>query len=558
MKLSVSQYDIMKEYLSEFITVSSYKTIANEMRQLMPIMEDPYDFILDGEVAGKYWPLRPVIQDTVIDILEKYHGDNPERVESELFIRGGFGGDGFSGCTDRVGRDVDLNTSSRYVLGMKIARILGKRNFDESFPRAKEYFVETSQPFVTVKPILIGHFKETTENLHEIWSWTEKQWETVKTFTIQFHSREIKVHFENPKLIGDGKCFLQLLGLPCAYCYLCYTSCEEAQCTDDFKIKRSIEEMRRELEKLEENWRNSDTNKKFTDYYPAKERDFMVDYPAFKDGGFSVHNIPTMHFKIHIFDMIKKIAYQMNSRRHTESGKSVLEIQNLRGGKDKMTKYKVSKQKCRNPHCRQICKGFVALKSHVIKKSQRCLYFYTQANILEELEINAKAELKFRKKILNQSLLQSHLDTAKNDFKKMIRYQLGIKINQIKLAGHGASVENGPTTMKFLHPDNREKVLDLFYCVNDVERNNLDTLLDQASVIIGVTNRIGQVKVQEFQQYVKNAHNHWRNNFKKFVHIKNSIHWTMAHVSELITGNEGYTLAEVSENSFENWIKAYR
>ena len=96
-------------------------------------------------------------------------GDNPDRVPSELFIRGGFGGDGFSGCTDRVGLDIDKNTSSRYVLGMKIARILGKRNFNDSFPRATEYFVETSQSFVTVKPILIGQFKETTENLHEIW-----------------------------------------------------------------------------------------------------------------------------------------------------------------------------------------------------------------------------------------------------------------------------------------------------------------------------------------------------------------------------------------------------
>ena len=96
------------------------------------------------------------------------------------------------------------------------------------------------------------------------------------------------------------------------------------------------------------------------------------------------------------------------------------------------------------------------------------------------------------------------------------------------------------------------------YILGLLTRSNLDTLLDQASVIIGVTNRIGKVKVQEFQQYVKNAHNHWRNNFKKFVHIKSSIHWTMAHVSELIARNEGYTLAEVSENSFENWIKAYR
>ena len=45
-------------------------------------------------------------------------------------------------------------------------------------------------------------------------------------------------------------------------------------------------------------------------------------------------------------------------------------------------------------------------------------------------------------------------------------------------------------------------------------------------------------------------------NFKKFVHIKSSLHWTLGHVAQLIALNEGYTLAGVSENSFENWIKA--
>ena len=45
---------------------------------------------------------------------------------------------------------------------------------------------------------------------------------------------------------------------------------------------------------------------------------------------------------------------------------------------------------------------------------------------------------------------------------------------------------------------------------------------------------------------------------KKFVHIKSSLHWTLGHVAELIAGNGGYTLAEYSENSFENWIKQYR
>ena len=42
------------------------------------------------------------------------------------------------------------------------------------------------------------------------------------------------------------------------------------------------------------------------------------------------------------------------------------------------------------------------------------------------------------------------------------------------------------------------------------------------------------------------------------MHIKSSLHWTLGHVAELIAKNDGYTLAEVSENSFENWILTYR
>ena len=32
----------------------------------------------------------------------------------------------------------------------------------------------------------------------------------------------------------------------------------------------------------------------------------------------------------------------------------------------------------------------------------------------------------------------------------------------------------------------------------------------------------------------------------------------MGHIAELIAKNEAYTLAEYSENSFENWIQHYR
>ena len=129
------------------------------------------------------------------------------------------------------------------------------------------------------------------------------------------------------------------------------------------------------------------TKKSFKDYYSAKQRNYLCDYPTFKVGGFSVLNLPTLHFKIHLFDYLKKIAYQMNSRFYTASKKSVAEIQALRG-KEARKKYKVQQQQCRNPKCRQICKGFVFLKTHVMRKKQpkKCLQFYTQANYIEELK----------------------------------------------------------------------------------------------------------------------------------------------------------------------------
>ena len=106
-----------------------------------------------------------------------------------------------------------------------------------------------------------------------------------------------------------------------------------------------------------------------------------------------------------------------------------------------------------------------------------------------------------------------------------------IKVNQVKVAGHGANVENGPTTMTFLDPKNRSKVLGLFHTINDKEKDDLNLLLDQARVIIGVTNKIGKIKVQEFEKYVKNAYSHWIKAFKRFVHIKSSLHWTLSHVA---------------------------
>ena len=258
--------------------------------------------------------------------------------------------------------------------------------------------------------------------------------------------------------------FPSIAYLPCAYCYLCYISSEKAQSSKrldnpGFKIKRSIEGIWSDVDILEEKWRSFDTKKTFKDFFTGKERKFMMGYPTLKPGGFSILNVPTMHFKTHVFDVIKKLNYQMNSRKYTDSEKCVAEIQALRSGKDKMKKYKMQPQQCRNPKCCQICKGFVALKPNVMKKKQpkKCLLFYTQEDILEGLERNTKEEKKFRKELLNQTLLQKCLDDAKYEFTNNVKEQLGICVNEAKVASHGGSVENGPATIIFLHPDNRNK-----------------------------------------------------------------------------------------------------
>ena len=107
------------------------------------------------------------------------------------------------------------------------------------------------------------------------------------------------------------------------------------------------------------------------------------------------------------------------------------------------------------------------------KQPKQCLQFYTQANFLEELKNNAREESKFRRKILQQTLLQKHLDTAKKDFTRRVHEEMNIQINQVKVAGHGASVENGRTTMEFLDPKNRIKVMKLFNCINEKKKKIL-------------------------------------------------------------------------------------
>ena len=73
-----------------------------------------------------------------------------------------------------------------------------------------------------------------------------------------------------------------------------------------------------------------------------------------------------------------------------------------------------------------------------------------------------------------------------------------------------------------------------------------------------MTNCIGQIKVVKFALFVKDAYKHYSKYFSKYKTFKPSLHWTFAHVAELIRKNHGYSLAEISENAFENFIKHSR
>ena len=122
-----------------------------------------------------------------------------------------------------MGKDKKLQTGSRYILCAKIARIHSKK---ESGKELTELFVETSQSSSTAIPILIATLKENFENTDFIWTWIQEIWEKdLKCFIVRFDNRDITVHFPKPKIIGDGKLFLNLLYLKAAYQFFFFMDC---------------------------------------------------------------------------------------------------------------------------------------------------------------------------------------------------------------------------------------------------------------------------------------------------------------------------------------------
>ena len=145
-------------------------------------------------------------------------------------------------------------------MGLKIARITDEKKL---FTQPKEYFVETSQSYTSVKPIFVCHVKENHESIHFVWNWIQQKWQnSMKSFTVQFNSRDIIINFPSPKVIGDGKEFLNLLNALRGFCDLCLISSDHTQNLitldkNGRKIERNLEQVWQFINVLMQTWKDS-------------------------------------------------------------------------------------------------------------------------------------------------------------------------------------------------------------------------------------------------------------------------------------------------------------
>ena len=71
----------------------------------------------------------------------------------------------------------------------------------------------------------------------------------------------------------------------------------------------------------------------------------------------------------------------------------------------------------------------------------------------------------------------------KQNFQYKMKLHFNIFVNQVKIAGNSGNIENFDTCQKILSPENREKILSLFYFQSVEEKENLRLMLQQANVI---------------------------------------------------------------------------
>ena len=568
--LSDSDYIMLKKVLDPYVNLPCLKTLYTHIKKTAL---KSHDFIINEKVCGKSFDLKEVWTNAILDALENASDLKPENVPSVLFIFGSLGGDGFSGECERVGRDIDLDTAHRYIVGVKLARIMYFPNPEMWSVDPTEIFVEKSQAYFTLHPVAIIAGKENQALMEAIWKPLLEQQKNLKQFTINFKGKEIEIRFPKPTFCGDGKGIRNMLCLNGAYCYLCNLSEEEAQDIGKVKhgmpITRSTDKILSHYESLMKKYSKrskSDQLKSFMDYFSSEIRQGITGKPIVEDDTLHLlKNLPTQHLYSHIFSFIKDIYYQMNSRNNTTSGKSVQEEKDDQKKKKHKKNIHNTKEKQRKKcdNCNKTYAGFCGLLTHAENgKNESCHEYYHRIypRVLGHLKQNAKKEKETQKLEKKAQPLTDHqqiLSDAKDRFTHKVKKEFNIAVNQVKLSGNGANIENFNTTRIFLDPSNRDRAVKLMN-PREEEKEDLYKFFQEAHVILSVTNSIGKINCQKFGDYVKQAYVHWIEAFGKFRHLKNSLHWSLGHVVEMLALNGGYSLAENSENSVEASIKKYR
>ena len=349
-----------------------------------------------------------------------------------------------------MGKDKDMNTDRRVIGIAKLARIMGDSTPNANFDRAIEYFMEESQDATSASVMMIIAGKEDQELTHELWSFIIEEQEKLTTFEIQFGGRTITIHFERPQFIGDGKVIFNLLCLGVSFCFLCNLTTEEGQESDRLEGDREMK-INRSLSKLHKHWnwleRHTPKNKTVTKYYNTEERQGLCDRPIPINENICNPingNTATQHLYSHIFDQAKNIIYQMGSRNRTESGQTAKELKQIDAKKKKKNATAKERPKKRCQKCSKEYSGFTFLYNHVKVKTvkgkrNKCHDFYYGKKLIElgkERDNEIKSMEKPREKTDGQKALQDAKDTFTFRFKQVF----GHAVNQVKAAGHGASV----------------------------------------------------------------------------------------------------------------------
>ena len=71
---------------------SKPQCLGNYIRsELIPT---PKDFVLNGRIIGKYYPLKEVWTMKILDVLNHFYEDAEELIPNDLYVVGGVGIDG--------------------------------------------------------------------------------------------------------------------------------------------------------------------------------------------------------------------------------------------------------------------------------------------------------------------------------------------------------------------------------------------------------------------------------------------------------------------------------